>query len=491
MKLRIVGSPNIDSVDQRVISDKGNLPGDNRNEVPTQRSIADFLRCLRIAFRDDRIVSESIEVRRLPQIDWHFAMPNTWKEEGEIVMRAAIEEAGFQHGNDNARIFYMSEAKAAAIGAADQLREGDMQVGDSVLVCDLGGITSDFTKFEVLAMDADEPRNVNFHPVKEESTAENASHMVETNLMAHICAQLELRQGPAINRKIRHGAVLAKHQFTGDNDLPIFIPGLTRTRNPNARNDCYNPVTGFFKFTKDSLLDAFKLVVGSIIERLTNHINDGVNRIVIVGGFSKSPYLRKRVKEVLEEFNEDKRPKVHYLPGNEAIIAVSYGLTLKGITISNPVQYHGPWGYKISCPVIEVLAATGLTFSRRYDFPIFNPNEQNLQEGKTPFRLSVERGQRVGDVYVHRFKETSDDAEFVAQIDLTIPDDAPRAEYHERGVVVYFYNLYLLWHFIEGVGLKMKLQVAVRSNDREETVGVVVGSSSHTVAEMVPWRRKD
>ena len=79
----------------------------------------------------------------------------------------------------------------------------------------------------------------------------------------------------------------------------------------------------------------------------------------------------------------------------------------------------------------------------------------------------------------------------MVNIPLAIPDGAPRAEYREGDSIVYFYNLYVLWHFIEGVGLKLKWQVVIQNDDREETVGAVVGTNSHTVAEMVPWRQND
>lgn len=139
-KLCVEGAPvvPVDSLDiKALLGDEGFKRRDRRQ---VERVIRDYLAFIREAFCRDENVRQLQRTQNLPHIDWHFSMPACWTAEGVHTMRSAVEGAGYLD-NDGA-IFYCSEAMAAAIAVSYRVRADIAQVGDRLLVCDVGGATT-------------------------------------------------------------------------------------------------------------------------------------------------------------------------------------------------------------------------------------------------------------------------------------------------------------------------------------------------------------
>lgn len=102
-----------------------------------ERVVGDFLSALRAG-----VMTVLENYGREPQVEWCLAVPTCWSPAARAVFREAVQRAGFET-HPGHRVSYISEAKAAATWAAQQL-EGrpDIQAGDAIIVCDCGGVTT-------------------------------------------------------------------------------------------------------------------------------------------------------------------------------------------------------------------------------------------------------------------------------------------------------------------------------------------------------------
>lgn len=76
-----------------------------------------------------------------------FTVPASWSERGKQGILKAATEAGITQEADGIRL--VSEAEAAAIyGLRVQAREGAIDDGDCIVVCDAGGGTVDGESFK-------------------------------------------------------------------------------------------------------------------------------------------------------------------------------------------------------------------------------------------------------------------------------------------------------------------------------------------------------
>ncbi|GKZ21971.1 hypothetical protein AbraIFM66951_007261 [Aspergillus brasiliensis] len=484
----VAGSPSTRSAVDEGIFGKAKVPGVGRKPIQPQGAIRDFLGALRDKFLADQTIRAGLGLDSLPPINWYFAMPDCWTLEGERMMRDAIREAGFEQNRPD-QVFYASEAKAAALRVARQLEnQAPIQVGDCVLVGDLGGLTCEYTAFRVAAMPND-PVNPLFHPLYSKSTMEHGSHLVETSLMNHIRAVLDLPcktgQPAAV---ARNGAIEAKHRFSGDAEVVVDLPFQQqyKTQNRYTPSNQYNEQTDEFTFTVDSLVKAFDPTVESIINHFERHSSVECDPSRPRGWFQ--------------------RPIVRYLGGTDAPTAVSYGLTLRGSIVSDYAAYQSSWGYELAAPIIEMLA-TGLHPLRnhairlidlvgilpismlRFDllsltFAFLLQARDRRKEGSVHFWLAVEAGQSVQAISIRRFTEAPNRVQMVGEIKPSIPDNARRGVYRPPGAEeISWYECLASWTIYRDVRERMKWKLTIRTDNTWEKAG----TADHLVTDMLPW----
>ncbi|OJJ69671.1 hypothetical protein ASPBRDRAFT_284941 [Aspergillus brasiliensis CBS 101740] len=485
LKLQVAGTPSAQpAVDQGMFGN-AKVPGAGRNRIPPLHAIRDFLQALGNEFRNDKNVLRKIGLDRFPPTNWHFAMPDCWTFDGERMMRDAIAAAGFGTGLD--QVFYTSEAKAAAIRVASHLVERRWgQVGDSVLVCDLGGATCDYTAFRVARM-PNQLHQVLFHPLNAKSMMKHASHMVETSLIGHIRTVLHLPcktgQPAAVSWD---GAIEAKHGFSGHEEPVVDLPFTQQYKNQSRFTPFiqFNEQTNAFTFSRDSLVKAFDPVVGSITRAIMDHIPSwNVTKVVLVGGFSNSAYLRKEVERRLADIDAAERPKLDYLEGNDAITAVSYGLTLRGSMVSEHVEYQSEWGYELAVPIVEMLA-TGLSPPRKHVFRAIDSGQKERYRGEVHFWLAVEAEQRVQSILIRRFTKTPNRVQVIGEIEPCIPDNARRGVYRPPGAEeISWYECLASWTIYGDVRERMEWKLTIRTDN----TWMEAGTADHLVTDMSPW----
>lgn len=114
-----------------------------KSDSEIRRWYIDYLRNLYDKVRAD--ISRSLDVLSLEtkHIEFRFTWPTTWTAADIESFRECIVEAGFQDGGSSHRVILSySEAQAAALYVAGQLAE-KVKDGDTVMVCDVGGGTTD------------------------------------------------------------------------------------------------------------------------------------------------------------------------------------------------------------------------------------------------------------------------------------------------------------------------------------------------------------
>ena len=123
------------------------LPKSN-SEV--RRWYVDYLRKLYEKVQWEILKEEVVRPWEALQIEFRFTWPSTWTAADIESFRDCIIAAGFQNDNRPHRVaLSFSEAQAAALYAADQI-VGKVKDGDTIMVCDVGGGTTDIAVVRVI-----------------------------------------------------------------------------------------------------------------------------------------------------------------------------------------------------------------------------------------------------------------------------------------------------------------------------------------------------
>lgn len=114
-----------------------------KSESEIRRWYIDYLRKLYDKVRAEILRSLKVLSLEMKHIEFRFTWPTTWTAADIESFRECIVEAGFQDGGGSHRVILSySEAQAAALHVAGQLA-GKVKDGDTLMVCDVGGATTD------------------------------------------------------------------------------------------------------------------------------------------------------------------------------------------------------------------------------------------------------------------------------------------------------------------------------------------------------------
>lgn len=114
-----------------------------KSDSEIRRWYIDYLRKLYYKVRAE--ISRTLNVLsfEMKHIEFRFTWPTTWTAGDIESFRECIVEAGFQNGGSSHRVILSySEAQTAALYVAGQLAE-KVKDGDTIMVCDVGGATTD------------------------------------------------------------------------------------------------------------------------------------------------------------------------------------------------------------------------------------------------------------------------------------------------------------------------------------------------------------
>ncbi|KAI3002821.1 hypothetical protein CBS147346_5733 [Aspergillus niger] len=445
VKLMLDGSPDMVTQHQNLRDILGGTV--ELNNIGTGKIISDFLRDLR-----DRLWMDLRE--RGLQVHWCFTEPDCWSDRGRLEFRSAVESVGW-FGN-NHRITYVSEAVAAAEGAADEYRNGNgMQDGDILLVCDCGGSTTDISVLRVNGNNENRP--FTFQRLGDPTSIRCGGFDVDLELVQ------QLRTAhPDLPRNSRQwvGAAQARQDISSVKEQ---FSGMTGTEVHAIRIQLQRRLIIDHRFYHNDLVRAFAPTVQGILRaihaRIAAPMDARITKIILAGGLGKSAYLRRRVERDLTRAYQNTGPR---LLGElqHSVQAVSRGAALyatrlqgvRGFQSNTTIQVVVPFVVRIGNELREqsvahVIIQPGLVPSQD-DFPV-------------RMRFLVTAPEQYVSVCSIRQAQTHR----LALHPITDParDSEMRLEHGQQGAHEYLFRVY--WRIQLGTSLFMRWSIC-RENPR-------------------------
>ncbi|MEW2556004.1 Hsp70 family protein [Streptomyces zhihengii] len=272
-------------------------------------------------------------------VRWCLTVPAIWDDAERNLMRQAAEEAGFPAGRE--RLILVTEPEAAAVYCA--VDQGAGIGGDATvptLVVDCGGGTVDIAGYRDRGDGTLEELGT---PVGGKQGSDYINRRFER--------ELARRVGPEAYRALQErehellalldGFEGAKTSFRVDSDEPVrvqlsFAAGNTITQHGGLERlaSSQNGVDDEIVLTPDVMRTLFEGTVDPLVRQVVTQARElladrkpgEVLRIVVVGGFAQSLYVRSRLTEdVTREFGERVRVVIPPSPARAVLAgAVHY-----------------------------------------------------------------------------------------------------------------------------------------------------------------------
>ncbi|KAL4863291.1 hypothetical protein BDV12DRAFT_202257 [Aspergillus spectabilis] len=253
------------------------------------------------------ITEESLQITPL---EFWFTVPAIWSDRAQDATRNAARHAGFAGTMFRPwdRVFLISEPEAAAIAVLKKYSSstlgGSVKAGDGVLVCDCGGGTVDITTYLV-----NETTPLKFEELCAGMGGKCGSTAVDRNfykLMSERFGEAfdklpAKRKSPGSDFMKRFE--LLKRDFGASDEQASFELPLNMTvDDPDPKY--FDEDERLVIVSSDDLRKLFDPVVDQIIQLVKRQIDDAnteagrdiIKRIILVGGFGDSEYLRKAFK---------------------------------------------------------------------------------------------------------------------------------------------------------------------------------------------------
>ncbi|RAH43079.1 Hsp70 family protein [Aspergillus brunneoviolaceus CBS 621.78] len=243
-------------------------------------------------------------------LEFWFTVPAIWSDQAKNATRTAAQRAGFWSSPDRPfdRLYFISEPEAAAITAlkkyTDESIGGSVQVGDGVLICDCGGGTVVGSLLLKLK----------FEELLTGIGGKCGSTAIDRNfykLMSHRFGKAfdnlpVSAKGPGSHFMNRFEVI--KKDFGNSCFLDILELPLNMTLPKAKSSKHFDADERLVKITSDDLRAIFDPVVNQIISLVQRQITDArnfggremINRIILVGGFGESEYLRRALVSTFE-----------------------------------------------------------------------------------------------------------------------------------------------------------------------------------------------
>ncbi|RAL13363.1 Hsp70 family protein [Aspergillus homomorphus CBS 101889] len=249
-------------------------------------------------------------------LEYWFTVPAIWSDQAKDATQSAARRAGFWSSvaRPHDRLYFITEPEAAAVTALKKYTSesigGSVKVGDGVLICDCGGGTVDITTYVVNKV----APVLKFEELLTGIGGKCGSTAIDRNfykLMLHRFGSAfqdlpASAKGPGSNFMNRFEII--KRDFGTSCDFDVFELPLNMIPPSGVSSKDFDADERLVKITSDDLRTVFDPVVDQIIKLVQRQINDArklgdqgkINRIILVGGFGDSEYLRQRVLRTFE-----------------------------------------------------------------------------------------------------------------------------------------------------------------------------------------------
>ncbi|KAL2819288.1 hypothetical protein BDW59DRAFT_151587 [Aspergillus cavernicola] len=254
------------------------------------------------------------ETLRITPLEFWFTVPAIWSDRATSATRVAAQRAGFGSSTlrPRDRIFLISEPEAAAIATLRKYTTGSMRgsvrAGDGVLVCDCGGGTVDITTYLIEATS----------PLRfEELCTGIGGKCGSTAIDRNFYRLMSERFGEAFEKlpgKRKSPGSQFMNTFEGvkrdfgnsDEQTTFELPLNMPLDDPDPKY--FDDDERLVIISSDDLRNMFDPVVDQIIQLIKKQIEeakkeagkDVINRVVLVGGFGDSEYLRQAIRSTFE-----------------------------------------------------------------------------------------------------------------------------------------------------------------------------------------------
>ncbi|KAG9298807.1 hypothetical protein G9A89_015828 [Geosiphon pyriformis] len=304
-----------------------------------KKPICDYLKSMY------KLIQETLEKTwpglQISQVMYVMTIPAEWRENTKAIMRECAHAAGIIEQVDSKKLEFTSEPEAAAVHCLNVVKEHSLKLGDAFLVVDCGGGTVDLTT-----------RTLNAEQRLGEITERTGDLCGSTFIDREFLKYLGRKIGFSALEKVKknHYGQLqyliqkffcprVKFIFDGNPenfkpielDLEHYCPTVVKYV-VGDQKDAMEKDDWVIELDFDSVKAMFDPVVTKVIKLITGQLKAASSIVspsamFLVGGFSESKYLRRRIKETFGDqvpiIAEPRQPISAVVKG-----AVAYGLDM-------------------------------------------------------------------------------------------------------------------------------------------------------------------
>ncbi|CAG8525150.1 8434_t:CDS:10 [Ambispora leptoticha] len=324
-----------------------------------KRPISDYL------LEMDKLIQETIEKTwpgiRKEQVLYVMTIPAEWREYTKGIMRECAHEAGIISSVESTNLEFTSEPEAAAMHCLKVIEEHNLKPGDSFLVVDCGGGTVDLTTRRLRgdgSLDEITERTGDlcgstfvdreFLKWLGRKLGESAMENVKNNHYGNLQYLIQKFFCPRVKFLFDGDPLNFKNQ---DVDIEHWCPAFLKYVTGDAREQMEEE-DWLIELDFNAVKEMFDPVVKKVLKLITDQLKAAADvqrpsAMFLVGGFSESKYLRKRIRE--EFLNqvpiiaEPRQPMAAVVKG-----AVAYGLKMETVNTrvlkwSYGIEILGKW----------------------------------------------------------------------------------------------------------------------------------------------------
>ncbi|RSL72961.1 hypothetical protein CEP53_000914 [Fusarium sp. AF-6] len=244
-------------------------------------------------------------------VDFWLTVPATWSDAAKQLTLDAARDAGFaSRPHDRVRLITEPEAAAhLALRSSIHHVQDLIEVGARVMVCDLGGGTVDITSYEVQSISP----GLKLRELCVGGGGKCGGTFVDRNFhdfMKKRFGKAFKSLGPEMtgpgSRFMDHFE-MAKRDFSLNHPKTrphrLHLP-MASLKGKSASKKYYDSRFGYVLITQEDMESLFEPVWDKIIGLVADQVNqvkretsNGIDHLVLVGGFGSSPYVKERLKE--------------------------------------------------------------------------------------------------------------------------------------------------------------------------------------------------
>ncbi|KAF2672742.1 hypothetical protein BT63DRAFT_436614 [Microthyrium microscopicum] len=242
-------------------------------------------------------------------IEFIFSVPTTWQHNTVERFRSILVNAGFSNHPTHSIQVGLTEAEASAVATSVEA-PGIFREGENLLVCDVGGGTTDLSVLKVESisygppslrqLDVVEGRNIGSVKIDEAFEAlvldrlRAANQSIPMGIDLEDAAWLMMKSREYLNNKCDHGS---------RDDVPFFlvpVPDIS----PNYANDPYGISAAAMQLSQADMRGLFDVQIQRLFELIDRQLirfeqnspGQLITHLILSGGLGNSAYVQEKLR---------------------------------------------------------------------------------------------------------------------------------------------------------------------------------------------------